>query len=169
MVPRGVPVAKKRRRAPPSFRLTARDASVILPAMRTSLRVIVTVLMITGLADAAEKDLRRRLESQRAAVEDLKALDQTRAAEQEIALLRNWLDEAWTQLAREEEDTVRMLLDRCDAQAVYIREAIQAAKAKADADKTEAAVRASRAKVEKTREDLKEAEVKKKALEMNLR
>lgn len=137
--------------------------------MRTSCGILVATLVIGGIADAAEKDLRRRLDSQRAAVNDLTRLDQTGATQQEIALLRSWLDEAFTQLAREEEDLVRMILDRCDAQAVYIREAIEAAQAMAVADKLEADLKASRAKVEKTRQDLKQAEIKKKALEMNLK
>ena len=127
------------------------------------------VALVAARAGADERDLKRRLESQRSAVDDLVSLDQQRTVSDEIALLKTWLDEAWTQLAREEEDTVRMLLDRCDAQAVHIREAIDASKAQAAVDRIESALRASRAKVEKTRRDLMDAQVKKKAMEMNLK
>lgn len=131
--------------------------------------VTLALVLAAARAGADEKDLKRRLESQRSAVTDLQTLDQRRAASDEIALLKTWLDEAWTQLAREEEDLVRMLLDRCDAQAVHIREATEASKAMAETATAEAALKASRAKIERTRRDLEQAHIKKKAMEMNLK
>jgi hypothetical protein len=135
----------------------------------THAAVAATLLLFSARAGADSGDLKRRLESQRSAVADLEGLDQHRAAGDEIALLRSWLDEAWTRLASEEEDQVRLILDRCDAQAVYIREAIEQSKLAADADKAETALRVSRAKVDKTRRDLEQAQIKKKALELNLK
>lgn len=131
--------------------------------------IALALVLAAARAGADDRDLKRRLESQRSAVADLVALDEQRAASDEIALLKTWLDEAWTQLAREEEDLVRMLLDRCDAQAVHIREAIEASKAVAGAAKFEAALKASRTKVDKTRRDLEQAQIKRKAMEMNLK
>jgi len=131
--------------------------------------IALALMLAAARAGADEKDLKRRLESQRSAVADLQALDQRRAAAEEIGNLKTWLDEAWTQLAREEEDLVRMLLDRCDAQAVHIREAIEASKAVAETATAEAALKASRAKVDRTRRDLEQAQIKKKAMEMNLK
>jgi hypothetical protein len=164
--------------APAAFSPGSRDAlnltragrSTILRAMKhTRWGIALAIALAAARAGADEKDLKRRLESQRSGVEDLVSLDAQRAASEDIALLKTWLDEAWTQLAREEEDTVRMLLDRCDAQSVHIREGIEASKARAAVDRIESALRASRAKVEKTRRDLQDAQVKKKALEMNLK
>jgi hypothetical protein len=132
-------------------------------------RWIVPLALLLPAAGAHADDLKRRLQSQSSGATDLQRLDEHRAMEQEIALLRAWLDEAFTELAREEEDMVRLLLDRCDAQAVRIREGTEAAKLSHEADRAEGAVRASRSKVEKTRKDLEQAQVKKKALELNLK
>ena len=126
--------------------------------------IVPLALLLPAGARADEKDLKRRLQSQSSAVTDLQRLDELRAMEQEVGLLRAWLDEAFTELAREEEDNVRLILDRCDAQAVRIREGIESSKMQREADQAEAALRASRAKVEKTRRDLEQAQVKKKAL-----
>ena len=136
--------------------------------MRASKWIVLLALLLPA-AGARADDLKARLESQSSAVTDLQRLDQYRAMEQEIGLLRSWLDEAFTELAREEEDTVRRILDRCDAQAVHIREGIEASKLIHDAEQADAALRASRARVEKTRRDLEQAQIKKKALELNLK
>ena len=112
-------------------------------------------------------DLQRNIEAQRAAVSDFERLDERHAVTAEITFLRAWLDEASALAAKEDWDKVREVLDRCVAQAELLRQKIAAAKLTAQADEREAAVKRSREKVEKTRQALQQAQVNKKAMEMN--
>lgn len=130
------------------------------------------VLALACLAPAAragreKADLQRDIDAQRAAVTDFERLDEKRAVTDEITLLRTWLDEASAQFAKEDWDKVREVLDRCVAQAELLRQKIAAAKLGGQAQGREAAVKASRDKVEKTRAALQQAMVTKKAMEMN--
>ena len=118
-------------------------------------------------AQARPEDLKREIESQQAAVADLQRLDERGAVTDEITLVKSWLDEAWGQYSKEEYDRVREILDRCLNQAELIRQKITAAHLKARAEDREAAARASRDKVERTKQALQQALIKKKALEMN--
>jgi hypothetical protein len=118
-----------------------------------------------GKAEA--NDLRRQIDSQRAAVSDLERLDETRKTAGETALLRSWLDEADAQHAKEKWDEVRLVLDRCIAQTEYIRQKTVAAKLGAQADERERAAKASKEKLERTKRELSDAQTNKKAMEMN--
>lgn len=131
--------------------------------------VVALLLFSSGraLANQEAEDLKRQIESQRAAVSDLERLDDQHAVTDEIALLRNWLDEAWAQYSKEEYKKVREVIDRCLAQAELIRQKINAAKMTAYANDRERAVRASRDRVTKTKQALLDATSTKKALEMN--
>jgi len=119
-----------------------------------------------ALASQEAEDLKRQIESQRAAVSDLDRLDERRTVTDEITLLRSWLDEAWSQYSKEEWKRVREVVDRCIAQAELIRQKITAGKMTAYASDREAAVRAMRDKIEKTKKALLDAQSTKKALEM---
>jgi hypothetical protein len=119
-----------------------------------------------ALANQEAEDLKRQIESQRAAVSDLERLDDKRLVTDEITLLRSWLDEAWSQYSKEEWKKVREVVDRCIAQAELIRDKITAAKMTAYASDRETAVKATRDKVERTRKQLLEAQATKKAMEM---
>jgi hypothetical protein len=112
-------------------------------------------------------DLKREIDTQRAAATDLERLDEQRSVTDEATLLRSWLDEASTQLAKEELDKTREVLARAIAQAELIRQKIGAAKGTRAANEREAAVKASRDKVERTKRDLQQATIDKKAMEMN--
>jgi hypothetical protein len=112
-------------------------------------------------------DLKREIDTQRAAATDLERLDELRAITDEATLLRSWLDEASSQLAKEETDKTREVLARCIAQAELIRQKVAASKGTHHANQREAALKASRDKVERTRRDLQQATIDKKALEMN--
>src|SRR5579863_2215611 len=92
--------------------------------------VLALVLLSSGraLANQEAEDLKRQIESQRAAVADLDRLDDRRAVTDEITLLKSWLDEAWAQYSKEEYKKVREVVDRCLAQAALIRKKINAAK-----------------------------------------
>jgi hypothetical protein len=116
---------------------------------------------------AEANDLRRQIDSQRSAVADLERLDDTHRTAGETALLREWLDEADAQHAKEEWDKVRLVLDRCIAQAEFIRQKTVAAKLTAQAEERERAAKASRDKLDRTKRELADAQVNKKALEMN--
>ena len=127
------------------------------------------VLLCAGRAFANQEgdDLKRQIESQRAAVSDLERLDERHMVTDEITLLKSWLDEAWSQYSKEEWKKVREVVDRCIAQAELIRQRITAGKMTAYANDREAAVRTTRERIEKTKKALLDAQSTKKALEMN--
>ena len=120
-----------------------------------------------ALAGQEAEDLKRQIESQRAAVSDLERLDDKRLVTDEITMLRSWLDEAWNQYSKEEWKRVREVVDRCIAQAELIRNKITALKMTAYASDRETAVRTTHEKVERTKRQLLEAQATKKAMEMN--
>jgi hypothetical protein len=130
--------------------------------------VLALSLLCAGRALASQEaeDLKRQIESQRAAVSDLDRLDDRHLVTDEITLLKSWLDEAWSQYSKEEWKRVREVVDRCIAQAELIRDKITAAKMSAYASDREGAVRATRDKVERTKKQLLEAQATKKAMEM---
>jgi hypothetical protein len=126
---------------------------------------ILLLLWLTALF--RPEDLKRQIEAQEAAIGDLDKLDEKRVAVDELALLKNWFQEAWGQFSKEEYDRVREILDRCTAQAELIRQKATAGKLTALANDREAAAKASHDKLDRTKKDLQQAYIKKKALEMN--
>ena len=127
------------------------------------------LLVLVGtqaFAGQESEDLKRQIESQRAAVSDLERLDDRHMVTDEITLLKSWLDEAWQQYSKEEWKKVREVVDRCIAQAELIRQKITAAKMTAYANDREAAVRTTRERIQKTKAALLDAQSTKKALEM---
>jgi hypothetical protein len=132
--------------------------------------IVTGSLCLGGVAWANKRevaDLKREIDTQRAAVADLERLDDGHSATDETTLLRSWLDEAGGQLAKEELDKTRQVLARCIAQAELVRQKVAATKLTQKAGEREAALKASRDKLERTRRDLQQATVDKKALEMN--
>jgi len=132
--------------------------------------VLAALLLLCGSqawASQEAEDLKRQIESQRAAVSDLERLDDRHMVTDEITLLRTWLDEAWSQYSKEELKKVREVVDRCIAQAELIRQKITAAKMTAYANEREGQVKATREKIARTKAALLEAQATKKALEIN--
>lgn len=130
---------------------------------------VLALLVLVGtqaFAGQEAEDLKRQIESQRAAVSDLERLDDRHMVTDEITLLKSWLDEAWQQYSKEEWKKVREVVDRCIAQAELIRDKITAAKMTAYASDREGQVRATREKIERTKKALLDAQSTKKALEM---
>ncbi len=130
---------------------------------------VLALLVLVGaqaFAGQEAEDLKRQIESQRAAVSDLERLDDRHMVTDEITLLKSWLDEAWQQYSKEEWKKVREVVDRCIAQAELIRDKITAAKMTAYANDREAQVKATRDKIERTKKALLDAQSTKKALEM---
>jgi hypothetical protein len=138
------------------------------PSRVVSYGVVALLLLCGGHAGANQEadDLKRQIESQRAAVSDLERLDDRHMVTDEITNLRSWLDEAWAQYSKEEYKRVREVMDRCIAQAELIRQKITAGKMTAYANERDGQVRATREKIERTRKALLDAQSTKKALEM---
>jgi hypothetical protein len=153
------------------FALTAAGRGGILRAMtRAWLAVALVALAAPAPAWAGKReadDLRRQIDVQRSGAGDLERLDDRRTVVDEITMLRTWIDEAVSQHQKEKFDRVRDVLDRCAAQSELIRQKIVASRLTAQADEREAALTASRQKVEQTKTAIGEATVKKKAMEMN--
>jgi hypothetical protein len=130
-----------------------------------ALALAVALLAARAAQAGEEDDLQRQIETQRTGATDLERLDELHATGDEITRLKSWLDEAWSLRAKHEYDQVREVLDRCLAQAELIRQKITASKLRAQAQKREAALQASRAKIARARKTLQETIEKKKALE----
>ena len=105
--------------------------------------------------------------SHRGSVSDLDRQDARRSVTDEITLLRAWVDEAANLLGQEKLDRVREVLDRLNAQESLIRQKIAAATLTAQAQEREAALKALREKIERTRNELQQQTITKKAMEMN--
>jgi hypothetical protein len=110
-------------------------------------------------------DLQRMIDGSRQRAVDLERLDELKAAREDITALRKWLDEAWVLRGEGKYDEVRVVLDRCDAQADMIRERISAAVLLADAAKKEAALKRVNKDVVTTKDALRTAQAQKAALQ----
>lgn len=141
------------------MRLSAHRALILTGALL--LGGLVTRDLLAGEAD----DLQAMIDRARNGVTDLERLDERSAAREDAALLRLWLDEAWRLRSEQKYDEVRLVLDRCDAQAAMIREKIQAAKLMAQAAEKEEGLRRVRDNIEKTRRAIQQAQMQKIGLE----
>ena len=88
--------------------------------MRNGVLALLLLSASQVFASQEAEDLKRQIESQRAAVSDLERLDDHHMVTDEITLLKSWLDEAWSQYSKEEWKRVREVVDRCIAQASWI-------------------------------------------------
>jgi hypothetical protein len=133
------------------------------------------LFLMLGLAAPAfgakreAEDLKRQIDTQRAAASDLERLDDRKLVTDEITLLRAWLDEATGQLSKEEFDKSREVIERCIAQTELIRQKSAAARMSAQAAEREGLLKRSREKVEHTRQAIQQAAINKKAMEMNVK
>jgi len=127
----------------------------------TSLLLLVA-LVLPSLARAGEADdLQRIIEDKRQTANDLERLDEHKVATTDLTVLRMWLDTAWSLRSQEKYDEVRVVVDRCKAQADMIREKINAAKLEAVARQKEAQVASARATLERTKKALENAKIQK--------
>jgi multidrug resistance efflux pump len=127
----------------------------------TSFLLLVT-LSLPSLARAGEADdLQRIIEDKRQTANDLDRLDDQKVAGTDVTVLRMWLDTAWSLRSQEKYDDVRVVVDRCKAQADMIREKITAAKLDAVAKQKEAEVARARATLDRTKKALENARVQK--------
>lgn len=127
----------------------------------TSFLLLVT-LSLPSLARAGEADdLQRIIEDKRQTANDLDRLDEQKVAGTDVTVLRMWLDTAWSLRSQEKYDEVRVVVDRCKAQADMIREKITASKLDAAAKQKEADVARARATLDRTKKALENARVQK--------
>ncbi len=127
----------------------------------TSFLLLVT-LSLPSLALAGEADdLQRIIEDKRQTATDLDRLDEQKVAGTDVTVLRMWLDTAWSLRSQEKYDEVRVVVDRCKAQADMIREKITASKLEAVAKQKEADVARARATLDRTKKALENAKVQK--------
>jgi predicted small secreted protein len=110
-------------------------------------------------------DLQVMIERARNGAADLERLDERNAAREEITILRVWLDEAWRLRSNQKYDDVRVVLDRCDAQAEMIRQKVQASKVLAEATAKEQAARQVQQDIETTKKAIQDATLQKAGLE----
>jgi hypothetical protein len=110
-------------------------------------------------------DLQVMIDRARNGVPDLERQDDRGATRDETAILRIWLDEAWKLRSEQRYDDVRIVLDRCEAQAEMIRQKIQASKAMARATDREDDLKRLRENIDKTKKAIAQATLAKAALE----
>ena len=124
------------------------------------------VLAASSVAHAGEADdLQMMIDRARNGVADLERLDELGATRDEATVLRVWLDEAWKLRSEQRYDEVRIVLDRCDAQADMIRQKIETSKVMAEAKRKEEALARLRGEIAKTKTAIDEAKLQKSALE----
>ena len=145
-------------------------SGTVSPSRLLGFFLIAAVLLGSGLAPgqahAGEADdLQVMIDRARNGVPDLEKQDERGAARDEASVLRLWLDEAWRLRSEQKYDEVRIVLDRCDAQAEMIRQKIQASKLSAVAADKEATLKRVRENIEKTRRDILKAITDKAAIE----
>jgi hypothetical protein len=151
---------------PAALRLAGVTAG-LAAAPVTAVLTTTLVLGVLGRPAAAGEadDLQAMIDRARNGVTDLERLDEKGAARDEVAVLRNWLDESWRLRSEHKYDDVRIVLDRCDAQAEMIRQKIQASKLVAQAVEKEEKVARQRADNDKTRKAIEQARLLKASLE----
>jgi hypothetical protein len=146
------------------MRRLAREFAGVSALVVSSLLVSPALVVRTAHAGEAD-DLQDMIDRARHGASDLERLDDKAAAREDVALMREWLNEAWRLRADSKYDEARDILKRCDAQAEMIRQKITAGKLSAEADAKEAELRAMREQIEKTRQAIRAAIEQKAALQ----
>jgi hypothetical protein len=142
-----------------------RGLAILAMALFGAVLTFATAPARAGEAD----DLQAMIDRARNGVTDLERLDEKGAAREDVAVLRTWLDESWRLRSEHKYDDVRIVLDRCDAQAEMIRQKIQASKLSAQAAEREQRVTQQRADNDKTRKAIEQARLLKASLEAKTR
>ncbi len=134
--------------------------------LRTKFLVLTLLAGLLGSAHAGEADdLQRMIEVGRQGAKDLERLDVERAVREDLTLLGVWFDAAWRLRSEQRYDDVRVVLDRCQAQAEMIREKITASKLLVEATQKQAEAQRVRDEIARTRQALQAAILKKASLE----
>jgi hypothetical protein len=121
----------------------------------------VPVVARAGEAD----DLQRQIDYLKQTTNDLERQDDQKAVTTDLTMMRAWLDNAWTLRSQEKYDEVRIVLDRCEAQANMVRQRLNAAKLAAQATAKEDEVKRARSQLARTKKALENAKIQKARLE----
>jgi hypothetical protein len=123
-------------------------------------------LAMPALARAGEADdLQRQIDYLKQTTTDLERQDDQKAVTTDITMMRSWLDNAWTLRSQEKYDEVRILLDRCNAQANMVRQRLVAGKLAAQATAKEDEVKRAKSQLARTKKALENAKLQKARLE----
>ena len=125
-------------------------------------------LAVPVLARAGEADdLQRQIDYLKQTTNDLERQNDQKAAAvtTDLTMMRAWLDNAWTLRSQEKYDEVRVVLDRCEAQANMVRQRLNAAKLAAQATAKEDEVKRARSQLARTKKALENAKIQKARLE----
>ena len=117
--------------------------------------------MSPEIGDHAARTLRTHV----AVYPDLERQDEQKSVASDIMMMRSWLDNGWTLRSQEKYDEVRIILDRCEAQANMVRQRLTAAKLSAQAAAKEDEVKRARAQLARTKKALENAKIQKARLE----
>ena len=123
-------------------------------------------LAVPLVARAGEADdLQRQIDYLKQTTPDLERQDEQKSVASDIMMMRSWLDNGWTLRSQEKYDEVRIILDRCEAQANMVRQRLTAAKLSAQAAAKEDEVKRARAQLARTKKALENAKIQKARLE----
>ena len=123
-------------------------------------------LAVPVMARAGEADdLQRQIDYLKQTTSDLERQDDQKAVSTEVTMMKSWLDNAWTLRSQEKYEEVRIVLDRCEAQANMIRQQLTAAKLSAQASAKEDEVKRARNQLSRTKKALENAKIQKARLE----
>jgi predicted site-specific integrase-resolvase len=123
-------------------------------------------LAVPVMARAGEADdLQRQIDYLKQTTTDLERQDDQKSVASDIMMMRSWLDNGWTLRSQEKYDEVRIILDRCEAQANMVRQRLTAAKLSAQAAAKEDEVKRARNHLAHTKKTLENAKIQKARLE----
>jgi len=123
-------------------------------------------LTVPIMARAGEADdLQRQIDYLKQTTSDLERQDDQKEVTTDITMMRSWLDNAWTLRSQEKYEEVRIVLDRCDAQANMVRQRLTAAKLAAQASAKEDEVKRAKSQLARTKKALENAKIEKARLE----
>ena len=123
-------------------------------------------LAVPMMARAGEADdLQRQIDYLKQTTSDLERQDDQKSVASDIMMMRAWLDNAWNLRSSEKFDEVRIVLDRCEAQANMIRQRLTAAKLAAQAASKEDEVKRARGQLARTKKAVENAKIQKARLE----
>ena len=123
-------------------------------------------LAVPVMARAGEADdLQRQIDYLKQTTNDLERQDDQKSVVSDIMMMRSWLDNGWTLRSQEKYDEVRIILDRCEAQANMVRQRLTAAKLSAQAAAKEDEVKRARTQLARTKKAVENAKIQKARLE----
>ena len=128
--------------------------------------VFLALLAVPCAARAGEADdLQRQIDYLKQTTNDLERQDDQKAVTTDVTMMRSWLDNAWTLRSQEKYDEVRIVLDRCEAQANMVRQRLVAAKLTAQAAAKEDEVKRAKNQLARAKKALENAKIQKARLE----